>query len=139
MISQSSLRDKITHCKKLLLIEEITDNLAKQPVTNLRSLASVNNLAYIIYTSGSTGKPKGVMIEHGSLVNLVTTQKGLIQKSEVSRMLQFSSIGFVASVWEIFITITNGAALYVCNTNEMQNTLKYYAKLRTFDLSYFLD
>jgi non-ribosomal peptide synthetase component F len=32
MISQSSLRDKITHCKKLLLIEEITDNLAKQPM-----------------------------------------------------------------------------------------------------------
>jgi len=32
-----------------------------------------DHLAYVLYTSGSTGKPKGVQINHGSLVNFLTS------------------------------------------------------------------
>ncbi len=36
------------------------------------ALEPLVRLAYSIYTSGSTGTPKGTLIEHHSLVNLVS-------------------------------------------------------------------
>jgi amino acid adenylation domain-containing protein/FkbM family methyltransferase len=71
------------------------------------------SLAYIIYTSGSTGKPKGVMAEHQSLVNLCTWHNVYFRVSERDRATQYASIGFDASVWEIFPYLVKGASLYI--------------------------
>lgn len=70
-----------------------------------------NNLAYVIYTSGTTGKPKGVLIEHKSVVNLMTYQEKNYDLHESDRVIQFSSICFDASVEQIFIPLLNGACL----------------------------
>jgi fengycin family lipopeptide synthetase D len=70
-----------------------------------------SNLAYIIYTSGSTGRPKGVMVEHRSVANLAFSQKKEFAIDEKERILQFSAIGFDASVEQIFIALFSGAAL----------------------------
>ncbi|MDQ1354002.1 MAG: hypothetical protein QG657_4311, partial [Acidobacteriota bacterium] len=71
------------------------------------------HLAYMIFTSGSTGKPKGVMIEHRGLVNLNYYFKMRIGIMESDRVLQFANIAFDASIWEIFMTLLNGAALFM--------------------------
>src|SRR5262249_1406881 len=68
--------------------------------------------AYVIYTSGSTGKPKGVMIEHRSVVNLVCGQRELLKIPAEGGVLQFASMSFDASVWEIFVALANGSALH---------------------------
>ncbi|MCP4220091.1 MAG: non-ribosomal peptide synthetase, partial [bacterium] len=71
------------------------------------------DLAYVIFTSGSTGKPKGVPISHGNICPLLHwgyAQLGLGTKDNVIRNLSYY---FDWSVWEIFITITTGAALYI--------------------------
>ncbi|WP_342089473.1 non-ribosomal peptide synthetase, partial [Dyadobacter sp. OTU695] len=70
-----------------------------------------SNLAYVIYTSGSTGRPKGVMIEHRSLVSLIYNQIETLQLHSGITVLQFSSISFDASVYEIFSTLTVGGRL----------------------------
>ncbi|ERT10229.1 non-ribosomal peptide synthetase, partial [Photorhabdus temperata] len=69
--------------------------------------------AYVIYTSGSTGTPKGVMVEHCGLVNLIRDKIGQFAIHSHSRMLQFASFGFDASVWEIMMTLGSGARLAI--------------------------
>ncbi|MEY9929768.1 amino acid adenylation domain-containing protein [Catenulispora sp. GP43] len=69
--------------------------------------------AYLMYTSGSTGQPKGVLIAHRSLANLAVAQAACFGIDDRSRMLQFASLSFDASVWEIFPTLAAGGTLCV--------------------------
>nr|WP_295875037.1 non-ribosomal peptide synthetase [uncultured Chitinophaga sp.] len=73
------------------------------------------DLAYVIYTSGSTGQPKGVMIEHQAIVNTVFAQRTIWGITAGQRGLQFASLSFDASVWEIFMMLTTGGTLYIAN------------------------
>ncbi|NHB98447.1 non-ribosomal peptide synthetase, partial [Photorhabdus stackebrandtii] len=73
--------------------------LPDQPDSNPQVPALTSrHLAYVIYTSGSTGTPKGVMVEHRGVVNLVLTQIARLNMRVTSRMLQFASFSFDASV-----------------------------------------
>ncbi|MVT11418.1 non-ribosomal peptide synthetase [Chitinophaga tropicalis] len=80
---------------------------------NLSPAGTTGNLAYVIYTSGSTGRPKGVMIEHGTIVNTILSQREIFDIRKGERGLQFASASFDASVSEIFIIITAGGTLYI--------------------------
>ncbi|KAG0196054.1 hypothetical protein BGX28_000180, partial [Mortierella sp. GBA30] len=71
------------------------------------------SLAYVIYTSGSTGKPKGAMIEHQGAVNLVHDQHVCFGIQPGSQVLQYTSLGFDQSVWEIFSALRCGASLHL--------------------------
>ncbi|KAF9995974.1 hypothetical protein BGZ79_010306, partial [Entomortierella chlamydospora] len=82
------------------------------PNPHVQGLTS-RHLAYIIYTSGSTGKPKGVMCEHQGLVNLVSTRPSVLGVGSGSRVLQFSSLSFDASIDWIFSTLCFGGSLYI--------------------------
>jgi surfactin family lipopeptide synthetase A len=70
-----------------------------------------DSLAYVIYTSGSTGRPKGTMLCHRGLSNLTEVQRQAFDVQPSSRILQFSSLSFDASVWETFMALANGATL----------------------------
>ncbi|MET3498349.1 amino acid adenylation domain-containing protein, partial [Variovorax boronicumulans] len=75
--------------------------------------ARPRRLAYLIYTSGSTGLPKAAMLEHQALCNLASAQQRGFAVSPDSRVLQFASLAFDASVSEIFVTLLAGATLVV--------------------------
>ncbi|MBW4600745.1 MAG: amino acid adenylation domain-containing protein [Calothrix sp. FI2-JRJ7] len=88
-------------------------NITQQPQINPTSNLTPNNLAYIIYTSGSTGKPKGVQIEHKGLTNLIHAQKSTFNLQPTARVLQFASLSFDASIFEIVMALATGGTLYL--------------------------
>ncbi|MGW4912384.1 non-ribosomal peptide synthetase [Streptomyces sp. NPDC004270] len=75
--------------------------------------ADPTRLAYVIYTSGSTGRPKGVAVTHGSVVNLFDHWRELMGDAPGEASSAWSSIGFDASVHELLLPLTTGAALHI--------------------------
>ena len=73
--------------------------------------ATPENLAYVIYTSGSTGCPKGAMLRHRGLCNLTEAQVRAFDLRPDDRMLQFASLSFDASIFEIVMALRAGAAI----------------------------
>ncbi|WP_281902048.1 non-ribosomal peptide synthetase [Micromonospora humidisoli] len=73
------------------------------------------NLAYILYTSGSTGRPKGVAVPHAGLSNLVAWHVERYGLTAGDHTTQVAAVGFDASVWEIWPTLTAGATLHIAD------------------------
>jgi amino acid adenylation domain-containing protein len=85
-----------------------------EPATrNPQPAASTSSLAYIIYTSGSTGRPKGTAVEHRSLINLCNWHNRYYAVGPGDNAAQYASLGFDASVWEIFPYLAAGATLHI--------------------------
>jgi amino acid adenylation domain-containing protein len=79
------------------------------------------SLAYVIYTSGSTGRPKGVQIEHRGLLNLVNWHIDAFGISATDRASQYSSVGFDATVAEVWPYLVAGASLFVIDDRTRNN------------------
>ncbi|MEV7740099.1 amino acid adenylation domain-containing protein, partial [Streptomyces sp. NPDC088921] len=69
--------------------------------------------AYVIYTSGSTGRPKGVLVEHRSVVGLLTWAGATFGADEFSRVLASTSLNFDVSVFEIFGPLVSGGSVEI--------------------------
>ncbi|HEV2844000.1 MAG TPA: amino acid adenylation domain-containing protein, partial [Thermoanaerobaculia bacterium] len=97
---------------------ELSEDL-EESAERLPFLTGPENLAYVIYTSGSTGTPKGVLVSHRGLDNLAEAQGRLFGIDENSRVLQFASMSFDASVSEIAMAFRAGAALVLAGRRSL--------------------
>ncbi len=117
-----SLQELETASTQTLLLDTNLPDLALMPVSNLVSVNQPTDLAYVIYTSGSTGKPKGVMIAHQGNVNMATDQIRQFEVTPADAMLQFASLSFDASVYEICIALYSGATLVLIDKPLIEHT-----------------
>jgi amino acid adenylation domain-containing protein len=98
---------------KVVCLDGDIEIIAAQSEENPMSGAAANNIAYAIYTSGSTGTPKGVMIEHESVVNLISWHNRTYGVTPADKTTQIAGLSFDASVWEIWPYLTAGASVYI--------------------------
>jgi amino acid adenylation domain-containing protein len=87
--------------------------IAGEESTNLRNLASGQNIAYVLYTSGSTGMPKAVPNLHQGVANQILWRQHVYGLNADDRVLQKTPHIFDVSVWEFFWTLMAGARLVV--------------------------
>ena len=80
-----------------------------------------DDLAYVIYTSGSTGLPKGAMIEHRNVVNLAPAIAEAFAMGVDHRVLQFASLCFDASVFEILVPLVVGATVCMAPRDQLMS------------------
>jgi amino acid adenylation domain-containing protein/thioester reductase-like protein len=93
---------------------DLANILSKQNVeVELSAEVTNTNPAYILFTSGSTSSPKGVIISHRSVINLAHGVIFRVGITAADRVLQFATLAFDTSVWEIYATLFAGATLYI--------------------------
>ncbi|WP_046213627.1 non-ribosomal peptide synthetase [Paenibacillus wulumuqiensis] len=123
------------------LLNETEYPAAPQPIHLLPE-----DTAYMIFTSGSTGAPKGVVIEHGSLSNLIDAQQTVFDLHSDERVLQFASLSFDASVWEMVMALGHGSTLCMLPSDwkDMQQDMislfnRYKITIATFPSSFLVN
>ncbi|NOZ56820.1 MAG: amino acid adenylation domain-containing protein [Calditrichaeota bacterium] len=97
----------------LLRLDSDAQEIEKQSSENLGIEIDPLSLAYVIYTSGSTGRPKGVLVQHAGLANLMATILRDFEVGPESRVLEFASFSFDASVAELFEGLLSGGTTFV--------------------------
>ncbi|MFN5969836.1 MAG: non-ribosomal peptide synthase/polyketide synthase [Microcystis sp.] len=137
LLTQEGLIDKLPeHQARLILLDRFTEEINQNSQDNLTGVVTANNLANLIYTSGSTGKPKGVMVEHRGLFNLAQAQIKTFNLQSNSRLLQFASLNFDASIWEIIMAIGAGATLYLDTKDALMPGLPLMERLKDYGITH---
>ncbi len=114
MLSHTDFAESISGLPvKVFFFNELFIKLASCEIENPDcSRFSDRQLACIYYTSGSTGKPKGAMIEHRSILRLVSPSSDFgIGSTDV--MLQLAPLTFDAATFEIWGALLSGAKLVI--------------------------
>ncbi|WP_019870466.1 non-ribosomal peptide synthetase [Salinispora oceanensis] len=109
IVTNSALRDQLPTAQ-LIALDSDQALIASAP-TAVPPVIHPGNAAYVMYTSGSTGRPKGVTITHGGIRNRVLWSVHRYGMTPGDRVLQKTTIGFDASVWEFLSPLVSGGAV----------------------------
>jgi amino acid adenylation domain-containing protein len=120
ILTQRELADRLPAREaRVVCLEAEAEAIAAESVERPDGGATADNLAYVIYTSGSTGRPKGVLVQHRGVCNLSAAQASIFNVGPTDRVLQFASLSFDASAFEIVMALLKGAALCLENQNSL--------------------
>ncbi|KAE8393394.1 putative polyketide synthase [Aspergillus alliaceus] len=115
----------------LLRIDRIDESY--EPVV---SHAQPDLPAILLYTSGSTGKPKGVVLSQGNLANWLaqmTQQLELVARPGV--ICQQSSLGFDASLAQIFCALCTGSSLVIVPQDSRRDSIQIARLIQEYQVT----
>jgi amino acid adenylation domain-containing protein len=113
LLTQESLEQVLaTSNVYAVCLDKEQTRFSEHSAKNLACISDPDNLAYVMFTSGSTGRPKGIAISHRNIARLVR-ENNYASFSPEEVFLQFASISFDPSTFEIWGSLLNGARLVV--------------------------
>ncbi|BAY50145.1 amino acid adenylation domain protein (plasmid) [Scytonema sp. HK-05] len=137
LLTQEKLvADLPAHTAHMVCLDSQWEVISCENQENLLSNVQPSDLAYVIYTSGSTGKPKGVLIAHQGLCNLAQAGIRLFDVNSDSRVLQFASFSFDASIYEVVMTLCCGARLCLGTKESLLPGPNLMQSLRTYNITH---
>ncbi|MBA1204077.1 non-ribosomal peptide synthetase [Pseudomonas capeferrum] len=98
--------------------------------------ASLDAPCVAIYTSGTTGQPKGVLLSQRNLGHFVAWYGEHVELRPDSRVLQFSTIGFDASLLDVLPTFIYGALLVIPTEDQRRDPGQLVALLQQEEVSH---
>ena len=113
---------------RVIVLEDVAPAAPGAPLLAPRQ--QLDDLAYVIYTSGSTGKPKGVMVPHRGAANTVADINRRIGLTREDRVFALSALNFDLSVYDLFGTLSSGAALLMPAAAELRDPAHWSALIR---------
>lgn len=87
-------------------------------------VAQPEHSAYIIFTSGSTGTPKPIVVSHYAISQHLQTYIAHRLLETDDRLLTLASIGFDASITELYGVLAIGAAVIIPPTGTAKNIIE---------------
>ncbi|WP_052745697.1 non-ribosomal peptide synthetase family protein [Allosalinactinospora lopnorensis] len=100
-------------------LEAERDNIAAHSRDVALHRPAPGDAAYLMYTSGTTGKPKGVLNHHGGLALATQRMRDVFALTPDDTVLQFLPMSFDASLFEIGLGLSAGAALSLPEPGEL--------------------
>ncbi|MFD7899393.1 amino acid adenylation domain-containing protein [Streptomyces sp. NPDC059743] len=113
LLTQESLRNRLPAHPRVVTVDGAGRDESAPSDTALMEPVFVGNTdaAYIMYTSGSTGRPKGVVVTQAGIRNRVLWSVDRYGIGPGDRVLQKTTIGFDAAVWEFLSPLVSGGAV----------------------------
>ena len=112
---------KFENKKKIINVEKIDLDDFKE--TNLHTIISPNDNAYMIYTSGSTGNPKGTMIMHKNILGLMNSIENdpILKATPLDVSMSLLKYSFDASGIDIYSSLLFGGKLVLVSKEDESN------------------
>lgn len=117
LVTRSDLRDALGVSDARVICTDDPD-LERQAPSRIPTRAGLGDLAYVIFTSGSSGQPKGVMVEHRSLVNLLSSMAEHPGLQPGETMLGLTTPAFDLSVPDLYLPLLCGGTLALATAEE---------------------
>lgn len=111
---ESRKQECLTECEVKIKVtrEFVTKAIEEESEDTFDETGEQDRLAVVVYTSGSSGRPKGVLLTQKNLAAMVSNFNEIGFSSQ-DRYACFASLMFVASVYDICVTLSIGATLFL--------------------------
>ncbi len=110
LIADRAIRDLLDEYDGDVLF---TDEIEKLPPCDQDYEIRPEDPVTILYTSGTTGTPKGCIIENRNLMSFVNHHNSNHGVDNTSRVANYASYGFDASMMDLFTALCGGAQLHI--------------------------